>query len=107
MMPRSLRQKRVIFTRNVAILIRFANSMGYEAAISYVKRCPTCKVGKKNSEHKNCLAVDIDLYLDGKYLENTEDHRPLGMIWKNLGGIWGGDFRSPDGNHYEYGDRLE
>ena len=93
-----------MFTRNVSRLLEYAESLGYECAIAYVKRCQSCKVGKKHSKHKDCLAVDIDLYIDGVWLDKTEHHAELGEYWERIGGAWGGRFM--DGNHYEYGDGL-
>ena len=47
---------------------------------------------------KQRLAIDLNLFRDGKYLTLTSDHAPLGAYWQRLGGTWGGDFN--DGNHY-------
>ena len=103
-MGRSLKEKRIIFTKNVAELILYAKSIGYDVAGAYLKRCENCKVGKKKSEHKNCLAIDLDLYINGVYQTSTDSHAKLGAWWKARGGIWGGDFN--DGNHYEYGNEM-
>lgn len=54
----------------------------------------------KKSLHYDRLAIDFNLFKGGKYLESTEDHRPLGEFWESLGGSWGGRFKKPDGNHY-------
>jgi hypothetical protein len=56
--------------------------------------------GIRNSAHQNQLAVDINLFKDGIYLPNTEDHRLFGEWWEKLGEDhrWGG--RWGDGNHY-------
>jgi hypothetical protein len=48
------------------------------------------------------LAIDINLFKDGVYLESTEHHRQLGEWWEAQGGTWGGRFKQPDGNHYQY-----
>ena len=55
----------------------------------------------KNSKHYSRLAVDLNLFINGKYKIDTEAHRPFGEYWESLGGKWGGDFSKPDGNHYE------
>jgi len=63
------------------------------------------KTGHKDgSFHYKRLAIDLNLFIDGKYTRNTEDHRPLGEQWKKMGGTWGGDFRKKDGNHYSFGE---
>jgi hypothetical protein len=96
------REKRVKFTSMVARLIIFAESIGYEVAGAYLKRCMDCKVGKTHSFHKDSLAIDLDLYKNGKWLSKTEDHTPLGKYWESIGGTWGGRFN--DGNHYSLGE---
>src|SRR3990167_8044 len=60
--------------------------------------------GKNNgirlSIHQDKLALDLNLFKNGQYLESTEDHRVLGEYWETLDPDcrWGGHFR--DGNHY-------
>ena len=56
--------------------------------------------GIRNSLHGLGLAIDLNLFKDGKYLSDTESHRPLGEYWESLGDdcCWGGRFS--DGNHY-------
>jgi hypothetical protein len=46
----------------------------------------------------------LNLFKDGKYCVNTEDHRELGEFWESLheGCRWGGRFREVDGNHYSF-----
>lgn len=61
--------------------------------------------GIKNSVHQLGLAVDLNLFKDGVYLQTSEDHATLGAFWKTLHPLarWGGDFRpNPDGNHYSF-----
>ena len=59
------------------------------------------------SYHYKRLAIDLNLFKDGKYLTTTESHKPLGEFWKSLDPecTWGGDFKRKDGNHYSYGER--
>lgn len=84
----------------VAQLIIFAYSKGYKLVFSYAFRCEDCKVGEEKSLHKKCLAIDLELFKGAKYLQKTEDHRPLGEFWESLDpeNSWGGHF--DDGNHY-------
>lgn len=59
--------------------------------------------GIVGSLHELGLAVDLNLFKDGKFLANSADHKPLGDFWKSLHPLarWGGDFKpNPDGNHY-------
>ena len=82
--------------RKVALLILFAYEQGYELTWGAALK----KSGhKKNSLHYCGLAVDFNLFKDGKYLTETKDHELLGAFWETLDGSWGGHFG--DGNHYE------
>lgn len=56
--------------------------------------------GRARSAHKNKLAIDLNLFKDGKYLADTESHRAFGEYWESLHVLccWGGRFQ--DGNHY-------
>lgn len=60
---------------------------------------------KKGSFHYSKLAIDINLFRDGKYLSATSDHKKFGIFWENLHPdcTWGGDFK--DGNHYSFGEQ--
>jgi hypothetical protein len=51
------------------------------------------------SAHKVRLALDLNLFKDGIYLEGDE-HTPLGEWWEAQGGAWGGRFG--DYNHYSF-----
>ena len=102
----TLGQKQRLLTRLIAKLIDFAYSQGYELTFGDAYRDPRTngpmgvKLGYSHasSNHKQRLAVDFNLFKDGKFLTGTEDHRPLGEYWESLGGAWGGRFN--DGNHY-------
>lgn len=105
-MSETLGQKQRRFTRMVGLLIEYAYQQGYELTFGDAYRDPRVhgQAGQKlsyssaRSLHKERLAVDFNLFRDGKYLTRTEDHRLLGEYWESLGGSWGGRFN--DGNHY-------
>lgn len=90
----------------VADLIVWAYEQGYELTFGDAYRDPRLHgavgvklgYGAASSCHKMRLAVDFNLFREGKFLEGTEDHRPLGEHWESMGGTWGGRFN--DGNHY-------
>jgi len=45
------------------------------------------------SKHTKKLAIDLNLFKDGRYITNKEKYRPLGEFWeKCLDGRWGGRF---------------
>ena len=141
-MPKVTSKIQAKFTRKLALLILYANELGYgvtcgdvwafnlwpaikllnvalavlersnHLALSsriagYLKRIKKLLMPHTHSPasfHYNRLAADLNLFRDGKYLTRTEDHRPLGERWIELGGSWGGDFKNPDGNHYQLGE---
>jgi hypothetical protein len=98
MKKETLRQKQSRFAHMVALLILHAEQMGYELTFGDAYRDKRCNYGIKNSLHKQRLAVDFNLFKNGRYLRSTEAHRPLGEYWESIGGTWGGRFG--DGNHY-------
>lgn len=109
----SLRQKQSVFARLVAQLINRATRDGFEVTFGEAYRSPEeaarlAKLGKgvRNSLHTQRLAIDINLFKDGRYLSSTEAHRALGEWWEQLSTdqytcYWGGRFN--DGNHYSIG----
>ena len=101
------------FTLKIAELILYAYSEGYELTFGDAYRDARVfgglgirrGYGRAQSNHKRRLAVDLNLFKDGKWLTRTEDHQFLGTYWETLHprASWGGHFN--DGNHYafEYG----
>ena len=98
------------FTLDVADLIQFIYESGYECTLGDAYRDPRSHApmgekgvyGRSRSAHKQRLAIDLNLFKDGVYLTTTEAHRPFGDYWKSrhTDNRWGGDFSTPDGNHY-------
>jgi hypothetical protein len=90
----------------VSRLIAKIYELGYEGTIGDGYRDPRVfgamgvRMGysSANSNHKQRLAIDINLFRNGVFLQTTEDHRPIGEWWESQGGTWGGRFN--DGNHY-------
>jgi hypothetical protein len=116
----TLRETQSHFARLVPRLIDKAYELGFDVTIGEVYRSPEeaerlAKLGKgiKNSLHTVKLAIDLNLFRDGKYLSSTESHHALGEWWESQCGTWGGRFTDaqgvpkPDGNHYSwaYGGR--
>jgi len=103
-MTLSLRQKQSKFAHMVALLILHAEQLGYEVTLGDA----WAETGHKtNSFHYSRLAIDLNLFKDGKYLTSTMSHQPLGLYWKSLDPhcSWGGDWN--DGNHYSYGESID
>lgn len=102
----TLGQKQRRFTRMIATLIEFIYSNNYEATFGDAYRDPRVHgrlgtrigYGAARSCHKMRLAVDLNLFKDGVYLQDTEQYTEAGEYWESIGGTWGGRFN--DGNHF-------
>ena len=102
----SLLELQVAFTKKIPLLINKAFSLGFDVTLGDAFRDPRVHgpVGTKmgygdaNSNHKQRLAIDLNLFKNGVFLQTTEDHRHLGEYWESIGGAWGGRFN--DANHY-------
>jgi hypothetical protein len=103
----TLREKQSRHVVYTGLLIAYAKTLGYELTWGETLRSEEeaeedAKQGKgiSNSLHRIGLAVDLNLFKDGKWLKKGLDHKPLGLYWESLapdcrwGGRWG------DGNHY-------
>ena len=98
----SLGKKQQQFTECIGKLIAYAYSRGYKLTFGDAYRSPEVKYGHPKSAHRSRLAVDFNLFKDGKYLTQTDDHAELGEYWETLhpDARWGGRFN--DGNHYSF-----
>ncbi len=98
----TLQEKQSLFVKLVGKLITWAYYGGYDYELTFgdAYRSPEVTYGHSKSVHRLRLAIDLNLFKDGKYLDQTEDHRPLGNYWESLHPLcrWGGHFK--DGNHY-------
>jgi hypothetical protein len=107
----TLRQQQSRFARKVADLIIQAEAMDFEVTLGDAYRDPRVHgafgekkaYGAAKSFHKQRLAIDLNLFKDGKFLQGTDAHKPLGEWWESQGGTWGGRFN--DGNHYSWGEK--
>lgn len=95
-----LLKAQIEFMKMVPKLINKAHSLGFDVTGGDLFRDSRCPYGSKKSAHHRRLAIDLNLFKSGLYLDKTEDHKPLGEWWETQGGIWGGRFE--DGNHYEW-----
>jgi len=113
----TLGQKQRVFAWAYAKLILKAIESGYAVTLGDTFRDPRVfghmgsknegAYGRKNSLHKLKLAGDLNLFKEGVYLQETEDHRELGEWWEatfaRYDAAWGGHFN--DGNHYSFKHR--
>lgn len=105
----TLRQKQSLFVKLVAQLIEYAYANGMELTFGECWRTPEQAkrnadngTGVLNSLHGQRLAIDLNLFVSGVFIDSSAGHKRLGEYWKTLHPLcrWGGDFRKPDGNHY-------
>jgi len=104
----TLGQKQRLFARLIAELISWAYEQGYEVTCGDAFRDPRVHgrfgakkgYGRKNSCHKLKLAMDLNLFIEGRYQKTTKAHHALGKKWESMHSLcrWGGRFN--DGNHY-------
>jgi len=97
------------FSRLVARLLDQVYAQGFECTLGEAWRTPEQAAlneakgrGISTSLHMDRLAIDLNLFKDGVFLQTTEDHKPIGEWWEKLDTEcrWGGRFKRPDGNHY-------
>jgi hypothetical protein len=106
----TLGQKQRVFARLVGKLIEQAYLMGYEVSLGDAYRDPRVhgalgvrkSYSHPNSAHKVRLAIDLNLFRNGEYLELSEDYKSLGEWWEQQHPLarWGGRF--DDGNHFSF-----
>lgn len=98
------------YAKLVPRLIDKAHELGFSVTLGDAYRDPRVfgPIGTKrgyghpSSAHKQRLAIDLNLFRDGKFLGETSDHRELGEWWEQQHPLarWGGRFN--DGNHYSF-----
>lgn len=96
----NLVSKQSKFAYAVARLLLHAEQLGYQVTLGDAYRDPRCEYGHPDSLHKIRLAIDLNLFRDGKYLSAGSEYTPLGEYWESIGGTWGGRFN--DGNHFSF-----
>ena len=106
----TLRQTQSEFAALVPRLIDKAIELGYEVTLGDAYRDPRAfgapgvfmAYGHPKSAHKQRMAIDLNLFKDGAFLDSTEAHAELGAWWETQHPLarWGGRFR--DGNHYSF-----
>ncbi|EPN4319650.1 M15 family peptidase, partial [Escherichia coli] len=85
-----LSEKQQLFAVMIADLIHWAQEHGYRLTFGEAYRTPeqaalNAKSGKgiRNSLHTLRLAVDFNLFINGKYQADTDAYRPLGEYWES------------------------
>ena len=98
------------FAQSAARLIQRAAELGYTVTFGEAWRTPQQAAlnaadgkGITHSLHIERLAIDLNFFREGQYIQDGSQLRELGEWWKALGPKyrWGGDFQHlPDGNHF-------
>lgn len=106
----TLQQTQDLFTRLVCQLIDHAHSLGYEVSFGEAWRPQVTAdyyaahgEGIRDSLHTMRLAIDLNVFLNGKYQTQLDAYRPLGQFWETLASNdaktrWGGSFVDKEGN---------
>ena len=100
-----------LFARRLPRLIDYINDNGYECTLGDAYRDPrshgkmghTKVYGQPKSAHKQRLAIDLNLFLDGVYLTDSESYRLFAEYWVSLdpeNHVSGIDFN--DANHFSF-----
>lgn len=106
----NLHEQQATFAKNVATLIGYIFLKDHQMSFGETYRTPEQAelnakkgIGVKNSLHCKRLAIDINLFKDGKYLADKESYEFLGTFWESLNkkNRWGGNFSRSDANHFE------
>jgi hypothetical protein len=107
-------EKQCLFARRISEFIPKAYGMGYLLNFGeawrpeiVAKMYESLGKGISNSLHWSRLAIDLNAYFEGKYLDASQPwHIPhlerLGKLWESMGEgcTWGGRFKDRDYNHY-------
>jgi hypothetical protein len=98
------------FAQAAARLISAAPSFGYTVTLGEAWRTPEQAAinakkgtGISDSLHIDRLAIDLNFFKGGMYVQGGSQLADIGAWWKRLGPNyrWGGDFHTrPDGNHF-------
>lgn len=106
-----LRKKQVLFLKNVAKLVDYANSLsGYEVTGGELYRTAEQQAiylakglsKTKHSKHQDRLAIDLNVFINGVYRTDKSAFEPLAKFWKSLdsnnisGFDWNWDY-----NHFQ------
>lgn len=98
----TLSERQQLFTFNIHQLIEFAYKKGFKLTFGEVFRTEeqqriyfnTGRSKTMNSRHLQRLAVDFNIFIDGKLINDPALIQPLGEFWMSLNtdNIWGGDW---------------
>lgn len=96
-----LLEKQFKFTNAISFLIRFAFEHGYFLTFGDAYRDPRVKYGHPKSNHRNRLAVDFNLFVDGEYIQDSK-HPAWIVLHKEWARLGGARMLINDANHFSF-----
>jgi hypothetical protein len=108
----TLGEKQEEFAKSLEAMLYRAHRLGYGVRLKELQRTKEqaeiyakAGTGIRNSNHINCLAIDLYLTLEGELLWDGPEYAVLAKVWKSqdipgLEHCWGGDFKNRDVYHY-------
>ncbi len=85
----TLRQKQSRFAHMIALLILHSEQLGYEVTLGrgYASQAANkADNGHPRSNHLNRLALDLNLFKDGRWLTSGKHFEALHDYWDSIGG---------------------
>lgn len=106
----TLLEAQKLFAKRIAYLIEALCERGYEVTLGEAYRPPEMAEiyakehkGILNSLHCSRLAMDLNIFKDGRLLQTVDELEDVGELWeKSLEGSWGGRFMPPDADHFSF-----
>jgi len=96
--------KQWLFLQNTAALIHWAGRRGYKLTGGDLYRDSRCEYGSRSSKHRQRLAIDLNLFVNGIYqTQTTEEYLELARQWESMPHCRSGA-RFNDINHFEWSD---
>ena len=110
-----LSEKQIIFSKNIASLIVYADLIGIQLTFGHAWRdfetqrrmVATGKSKTLKSNHLKRLAVDFNFFINGRVTYDKNKLSDLGRFWESLHEFnrWGGNFKNfLDVPHFEMQD---
>jgi len=93
----SLVDKQDKFSAMISLLVEYMRFRGFQVTYGDAYRDDRVTYGHPRSTHRSRLAVDLNLFKDGKYLADGDAHEHFHDFWDLIGGA---ERISGDKNHY-------
>lgn len=112
----ALHDKQALFSKSVAKFIWDLNELGYQVTLGEAWRPKQVAAiyaqqgkGITRSLHIQRLAIDLNIFRDGVWLDAVDTCLPAGRLWESyqitdILFCWGGRFQSPDIFHFSFED---